>query len=161
MKSLLQRTFAMPFVIPTLPVLVVLLACVQPLLADEFMDISDIKECRMIEAKAERLLCYDTVVDGGVFNEQQLQQVQAENFGSNKKEVDISVDILTVTIVRVQKDAYGIHYFYTSDGKVWKQGTRGSWSLKPPFEAELKSGVLGSFFLVAKDSHSIRVKRVK
>ena len=139
----------------------VLLVLLSPLMADEFENISDFKECRVIEAKAERLLCYDTVADGGVFNEQQLQQVQKENFGIKEEQSNVSVDQLTVTIVRVSKSATGIHYFYTADGAAWKQSNGRKWSVKAPFEAEIKSGMLGSFFLAIEGGKSTRVKRVK
>lgn len=75
---------------------------VQPLLADEPINVSDFKGCRLIKAKSERLLCYDTIADGGIFDNQKLQQVQVDNFGSAKKEIDVSVDRLTVSIVRNQ-----------------------------------------------------------
>jgi hypothetical protein len=55
-----------------------------PLWADELINITDVNGCRAISGDAERLACYDTVSRGGVFNEQQLKQVQIEQFGSNK-----------------------------------------------------------------------------
>jgi len=161
MKSLQQRIVAVPFIRSLLLGLVAPQMLMQPLLADEFKNISDIKECRAIAAKAERLLCYDTVADGGVFDEQKLQQVQIENFGSEKTQPDISVDQLTVTIVRVQKGSTGIYFFHTADGKAWKQSNRANWSLKVPFQAEIKAGALGSFFLVTEGGKSVRVKRVR
>ena len=75
--------------------------------------------------------------------------------------IDISADELSVTITRVKKDGSGIHYFQTSDGQVWKQRNAGAWSLKVPFEAEIKKGMMGSFFLVNEGGKSTRVKRVK
>ncbi len=168
---------------------VLMLVLIQSLMADEFTNVSDVKGCRVIEARAERLLCYDTVVDGGVFNEQKLKQVQVESFGSSKmtrgkpaatvagsgagakvKPVtpvapgsgkDSSVDRLAVTIIRSKKDARGYFYFQTSDGQVWKQQNSGNWTLKPPFEAEIKEGMLGSFFLMIEGGKSTRVKRVR
>lgn len=162
MNSLQQRITVVPFISAALLGLVATLLSAQPLRADELTNVSDFKECRAIKATAERLLCYDTIADGGIFNEQQLRQVQVENFGSKEKEAEISVDKLTVSVVRIQKDANGLRYFQTSDGQVWKQKERGKWNSKAPFEAEIKSGMLGSFFLVAVESgRSIRVKRVK
>ena len=191
MKSLLQR-------------LVVLLCVSQifvlPVLADELINISDIKGCRAISGDTERLACYDTVIDGGVFNEQKLKQVQVESFGSSslRKEkapvapapvteagtasaagtgtaaaetetvsepkaagIDTSVDRLSVTITRVKKDGSGIHYFLTSDGQVWKQRNASGWSAEVPFDAEIKKGLMSSFFLVNEGGKSTRVKRVK
>lgn len=139
----------------------IMLLFLQAVMADTAVNVSDIKGCRVIEANAERLLCYDTVADGGIFNQQQLEQVQRENFGSKETKPEISVDRLSVTIVRMQKDAAGLRYFYTSDGQVWKQKDRGGWSSEIPFEAELKSGLMGSFFMVSESGRSIRVKRVR
>jgi hypothetical protein len=134
----------------------------QPVLADTPVNVKDITKCRVIDGKAERLLCYDTIADGGVFNEQQLQQVRVENFGSKKKASNLSVDELTVSITRIQKDVNGLRYFQTSDGQVWKQQNMGSWSSKVPFDAEIKAGTLGSFFLKEKGGkRSIKVKRIK
>jgi len=73
----------------------------------------------------------------------------------------ISVDNLNVTIVRTQKDRMNIYYFQTSAGQVWKQQESDPWNIKPPFEAEIKAGVLGSFFLVHEGGVSTRVKRVR
>ena len=138
-----------------------LLVLVQPLLADEFVNISDFKECRAIEAAAERLVCYDTIADGGVFNEQQLEKVRKEHFGNKERPEEVSIEQLTVSIVEVKKSATGVHYFYTADGAAWRQSTSGRWTQKAPFEAEIKTGVMGSFFLVSEKGKSVRVKRVR
>jgi len=162
MKSLLQRNLAIPLASLILLSVLATHTFVAPLRADELIDVRNIEECRAIKAKAERLLCYDTIIDGGIFNEQQLLQVQVENFGSTEKQADISVDRVIVSIERIQKETNGFRYFYTSDGQVWKQKNMERWNSKPPFEAEIKSGILGSFFLVAVGtSHSVRVKRVR
>ena len=199
MKSLLQRIVTVPFLNPLLIGLCASQIFALPLLADEFTNISDIKGCRAITGDTERRACYDTIIDGGIFNEQILKQVQVESFGSSslRKEkppaapapatesgtvaaesgtsaagtgtvseapaaaIDTSVDRLMVTITRVKKDGSGIHYFQTSDGQVWKQRNAGGWSSKVPFEAEIKKGLMSSFFLVNEGGKSTRVKRVK
>jgi hypothetical protein len=133
---------------------------VQPLLADEYINVTDFRDCRAIKGKAERLLCYDTIADGGVFDIQQVRQVQQETFGAKEREPDISIDTLNVTIERVEKDN-NKRYFYTAGGQIWKQQNPGNYPSKVPFEAEIKSGVMGSFFLVNESGRGIRVKRVK
>ena len=128
--------------------------------ADEVSGISDFKECRAITVNARRLLCYDTIADGGIYREEQWQEVQRESFGTKSADDDTSVESLTVTIVRIQKGRT-THYFHTADGALWKQTGRGAWNLPVPFEAELREGVLGSYFLVTEGGKSTRVKRVK
>jgi hypothetical protein len=161
MKSLHQRIIAVSIVRLLLLGPVVLLMLPQSLLADEFTNISDVRDCRAIAAKAERLLCYDTITDGGVFKEQQVQQVQKEKFGSKEEPPDVSIDRLAVSIVRVKKSATGVHYFYTADGAIWAQSNSRKWSLKAPFQAKINKGVMGSFFLVSEGGKSVRVKRVQ
>ena len=133
-------------------------ALTQSALADESAEVDAVSDCRAISGDAERLLCYDTVVDGGIFNQ---RQAETENFGVNKSQPDSSVEMLVVTIVRVQKSGSGIHYFHTADEQIWKQVNRGNWSLDVPFQAEIKSGLMGSFFLVTEGGKSTRVKRVQ
>ena len=195
MKSLLQKIVTVAFLPTLLLSLGVSQMLVLPVQADEFTNISDIKGCRAIKGEAERLVCYDTVSGGGIFNEQQLKKVQTEEFGSQtmRKEpvpvtapppasasasavapatasaaspepatgTEISVDRLNVTIVRSTKDRNGFHYFQTSGGQVWKQKNASGWSLTVPFDAEIKAGVFGSFFLVNEGGKSTRVKRVR
>lgn len=161
-KPLQQGIVVVPRIGSVLKILMLTHVLVQPLLADELMNVSDFKECRVIKAKSERLLCYDTIADGGIFDNQKLQQEQVDNFGSTKKEIDVSVDSLTVSIVRIQKDTYDHLLLHTSDGQVWKQQSTSKLNLKAPFEAKIEPGSLGSFFLVTEDgNHQIRVKRVR
>ena len=132
-----------------------------PVSADEFVSASAPSECRPIEVDAERLLCYDTVADGGVYNRQRLEEVQKEKFGSKESSSEISVDEIEVTIVKIQKSASGKYYFHIDDGSVWKQSGRGKWNMAVPLQANLKAGALGSFFLVTEGGKSTRVKRVR
>ena len=209
MKSLLQKIFTTPFSGTLLLGLCLSQMLVFPIWADEVTNVSDIKGCRAIKGEAERLRCYDTVSDGGIFNEEKLKQVRVEEFGAQKMQkppepepepapsaepepapsatpktvtaqesapesapepakapepetgAAISVDRLSVTIVRSQKDNRGFVYFQTSDGQVWKQQNAGGWSLTVPYDAVIKTGVFGSFFLVNEGGKSTRVKRVK
>ena len=199
MKSLLHKVISVPFLGTLFLSMGASQMLVLPLLADELINISDVKGCRAIKGETERLACYDTVSGGGIFNEQKLKEVQAEEFGSRSmkpapqpipepppvvaidpgaeatKEIapkqetapepatgkSISIDRLNVTIVRSQKDGMNIHYFQTSEGQVWKQQEALRWNLKAPYEAEIKAGVLGSYFLVHEGGKSTRVKRVR
>lgn len=82
MKSLLQKVVAVPFFGTLLIGLSVSQIFMLPVLADELVNITDIKGCRGIKSDIERLSCYDTVNDGGVFNEQKQREVRVEDFGS-------------------------------------------------------------------------------
>lgn len=193
MKTMLSKVITVPFLGTLFLSMGTSQMLVSPLSAEELINISDIKGCRAIEGETERLACYDTVSGGGIFNEQKLKQVQAEEFGSSKMKSApqpqpepspslaadpaagatqetapkpatgkaISVDTLNVTIVRIQKDSQNIYFYQTSDGQVWKQQEADPWNIKPPFEAEIKTGLLGSFFLVHEGGVSTRVKRVR
>jgi len=73
----------------------------------------------------------------------------------------ISVDQIQVTVIRMQKDGAGHHYFQTSDNQVWKQEDAKRWSTAVPFDAKIEKGMMGSFFLVSESGKSTRVKRVR
>lgn len=143
------------------PAILVLPLLSPPSMADEPMNVTKAEQCRAIADSSDRLLCYDTVVDGGVFNEQKADQAKRESFGITKKEPENTPDRITVTIVRIQDAAAGVQYFYTADGAIWQKNDRGQWHLDVPFDAELKSGALGSFFLVTDGGKSARVKRIR
>ena len=82
MKSLLQKAMVLPFLGSLFLGLGVSQVLISPLQADEIVNIDDVKDCRRIGGDTERLSCYDTVIDGGIFNEQKLRQVQVDEFGS-------------------------------------------------------------------------------
>jgi len=191
MKFLFQKLTSGVYSGVLLTGMVVSQVCVMPVMADEAVNISDIKGCSKIAGDVERLSCYDTVSAGGVFNEQKLREVQVEEFGSEtmpkeqspavtrsletttspkavpapvaaqEDKKEVSADRLDVTIVRVKKGVGGIHYFQTSEGQVWKQQNATRWSTAVPFEAKIEKGMMNSFFLVNEGGKSTRVKRVK
>lgn len=83
MKYLVQKGKAIPMLKVFITGLVVSQIFVFPSQADELVNISDVKDCRVIRGDVERLSCYDTIIDGGIFNEQKLREVQVEEFGSD------------------------------------------------------------------------------
>jgi len=85
----------------------------------------------------------------------------AETRSSPPPQTKISVDEIQVTVVRIQKDGTGHHYFQTSDNQVWKQEDGRRWTTAAPFEAKIEKGMMGSFFLIVDGGKSTRVKRVK
>lgn len=157
MKGLLFKTIKVLF----LPVICVIAGSIQTVLADETIDISEFQGCRAIKGMAERLLCYDTIADGGVFNTQKLEEAQRETFGNKQQPSAISVDRVDVTIVKAQKDGTGRIYFFTEDGQVWKQQEVKRYSTSVPFEAKIESALMGSFFLVNDKGRGTRVERVR
>lgn len=205
MKSLLQKVVAVSFFSTLLISLSVSQVFMMPLWAEEPVNITDIKGCRGIQSDVERLTCYDTVNDGGIYNEQKQREVRVEEFGSEtmpKKPAPdpepapapapavaaespdtpvpepaskaapapevapaagtgVSANELDVTVVRLKKGNGGFYYFQTSEGQVWKQINARSWNLKAPFDARIKKGLLGTFFLVHDGGKSTRVKRVR
>ena len=213
MKPLLQKAMVVPFLGSLFLGLGTSQVLISPLQADEIVNIDNVKDCRRIGGDTERLSCYDTVIGGGIFNEQKLRQVQVEEFGSETMpkapapapvptpaptpapasapapavatgaavatapEVKpaavpeqetlpvagkgVSENKLDVTIVRLKKGNGAIYFFQTSEGQVWKQQSARSWNLKAPFDAKIKKGAMGSFFLVTEGGKSTRVKRVR
>jgi hypothetical protein len=196
MKFCLQKLVTIPFSGSLLLVLSLAPTFVSPIMAEELKNISDIQGCRAIKGEKDRLLCYDTVLDGGIFNEEKVEQRRVEEFGSEKMpkppaaqpepapapapvaevpaeaitekpaqastpKISDSGDRLAVRIVRSRKGNYGVHYFQTADGQVWKQQNASHWTDSAPYDATIKKGILGSYFLVTEGGKSTRIKRVK
>ena len=59
-----MKSFLKIAIRPLLCGIAVMLFALQPLQADEPVNVSDMKDCREFKADAERLLCYDTVANG-------------------------------------------------------------------------------------------------
>ena len=140
--------------------------------------ISTIGECRSIEQDPVRLVCYDTVSDGGIFTLKERRKAVAEQFGKadvrkEKPEKSAKVqddtdeqedaDSLEVEVVAVKKSKLGRLFFYTGDGQVWRQlGSEFIPKEATPYKAILKKGPIGSYSLVSvKLPKAVKVKRVK
>ena len=79
---MMKKFISVPFCSAFFTIIVLSPIYISPVLAEEKFNITDVKDCQGISGDAERLTCYDTVSRGGIFNEQQLKQVQVEQFGS-------------------------------------------------------------------------------
>jgi hypothetical protein len=199
MKPLLQKAMVVPFLRYLFLTLGMVQVFISPLQADEVMNIDKAEDCGKIKGDTERLACFDTVIKGGIFNEQILKQVQIDEFGASTMAKEpapapapatppasavattpqaqpsavpeqktepaategVSENRLDVTIVRLKKGNNSIYFFQTSDRQVWKQQNASKWNLKAPFEARIKKGAMGSYFLVTDGGLSTRIKRVK
>ena len=80
---MVQTNITKPMLSVLITGLVISQVFVFPLQAEELVNISDVKDCRVIRGDVERLTCYDTIIDGGIFNEQKLREVQVEEFGAD------------------------------------------------------------------------------
>ena len=83
MKPLLQKTMVVPFLRYLFLTLGMVQMFISPLQADELMNIDKVEDCGKIKGDKERLACFDTVINGGIFNEEILKQVQIDEFGAS------------------------------------------------------------------------------
>lgn len=150
-----SRHFSRPVAYPGLLVLLATLIPNGILLADEAVPHPLLESCRVIDSDTDRLACYDELVRKGSWD------APCNTAPSGVRESPSPAERTAVTVTRVQVSETKVRYFYLDNGQVWKQTDRGSWNIGVPFQAELKPGQFGSFFLVTEDGKSARVKRVK
>ncbi|HEX6999049.1 MAG TPA: hypothetical protein VF322_12980 [Gammaproteobacteria bacterium] len=84
---------------------------------------------------------------------------RAEDDGGRDEDAEEGREVVVVDVLGTQRPNVT---FVLDDGEVWRQtdGRRTRFD-DPPFEAEIRAGALGSFFLVPKDgARAIRVRRV-
>ncbi len=149
-----------------------------------------LRECALIDHDRQRLACYDQVlrprkIEAPVENpsvaetwEATRPQVPAESpptpavadktpviedtFGLEKKRIK-GTEVRNVTVTGFSKNAAGKYLFSTEDSQVWLQAD--SRRLRPyvvPFEAQIRSASMGSFFLKPMSSRvSVKVRRIK
>ena len=149
-----------PAILPSLLVSVTLVQSLPSRLshAEEPSDIAEFQECRAIATDARRLRCYDAIADGGVYREAGPEETGREDLDASA--IDDTPPVDRLNVVRIQKGENRVHYFHTADGVVWRQTGRGSWNLAVPFDAVIKKGALGSYFLVTEGGKATRVKRI-
>ena len=70
-------------------------------------------------------------------------------------------DSITVEVTRVSESAYGKMLLTTADGQVWRQTDQARARMpEVPFDAEIRSGASGSFFIQASSGgRAVRVRR--
>lgn len=145
--------YAMPYQV--FLALLVTITSTGPSFADDAPAHASPETCRAIAADADRLACYDELTRSDAWAAPcDLARHSAPDSGTPAERT-------SVMIVRIQISENKVRYFHTESGEVWKQTDRGSWNLAVPFQADLKPGRLGSFFLVTEGGKSARVKRVK
>ncbi len=89
-------------------------------------------------------------------------KTETEQFGLDKAQKNpdplTSIDVI---VVAVSKSAYGKLIFTTGSGQVWQQTDHGSPRYRQiPFEATLRKGAAGSFFIQPQSGGvAVRVKR--
>lgn len=150
-----RRLFADAMPYPVLLALLVTMTPAGPSSADERLAQVSPETCRAIEADADRLACYDELTQSDAW------AAPCDQAGHSAPDSWTPAERTSVTIVRIQISESKVRYFHTENGEVWRQTDRGSWNLAVPFQADLKPGRLGSFFLVTEGGKSARVKRVK
>lgn len=129
-------------------------------------------KCVDVRKSKKRLQCYDTVLQEQhpeMFKklETARKEEQLEEFGSprsatrSKEEEELKQ--VDVVIIENAKSRNGKWLLVTERGQIWRQvGDKSFYLRKKPFNARLKKGTLGSFFLVITGTkRSYRVKRVK
>ncbi|WP_025821296.1 hypothetical protein [Shewanella marina] len=134
--------------------------------------INSLQDCRQINDKLERLVCYDNLADAQQVNPQAQATIVAtppavvaskpENtFGVIPKPIE-KVDKIELTISKVNKNPYGALRLYFENGQVWKQTDTRSFRLKSGDKVYIERAALGSFLLgIDGRNTTIRVKRVE
>jgi hypothetical protein len=84
-----------------------------------------------------------------------------ENFGLKEKRPVEDATTMRVTVTSVRKSLRNMLIFETENGQVWQQTDQRTVRYEDtPFEADIRPGSMGSFFLKPESgSMSIRVRR--
>lgn len=131
-------------------------------------------KCADVKKSKRRLECYDTVLKAlhpAMFKkiEAATKKEQREDFGAptpaaGSKDSE-KLKLLKVVIVDFSRTSHGKWVLTTEGGQIWRQADNqglSPFAPKRPFNASIKRGALGSYYLVIEGSkRSIRVKRLK
>ncbi len=122
------------------------------------------KDCTQIDNAAIRLKCYDAFANGGVYTPEAAQKDLIDTIGKPteiEQAKQDTPDEVSVEIVRMWHNPYGMSRFRTSDGQVWRQTSGNSMRLRDaPFKAVIKKGFGSSYYLSPEGtSRSVNVRR--
>ena len=131
--------------------------------AEDGQEYATFKDCLGIKDKAVRFVCYETFAKGQVFSQKKAVVEQKKAFGTGKQTTIDTMQVLTVSIVKLNETAAGSLFFTTSEGQIWKKKSRGRFRKVPvPFEATIKKKLMGGYLLSPVGSKAaVTVSRVK
>jgi hypothetical protein len=160
----------------------------QPVLAQDNALESLLKQCAGIDHDRQRLSCYDQVLRPAKLDQPEPRPAAEawettepvtpapaaaavaveeeppppDNFGLREKESRETV-VRSVTVTGISKNLTDKFLFRTEDDQVWIQiDTRSVRYDEVPFEAEIRTAALGSFFLKSLSSGvSVKVRRIR
>lgn len=120
------------------------------------------KDCINLENASVRLKCYDAFANGEIYSPEIAEKDLIDTIGKPSSGDD-SPDEVTVEIIRMWQNPYGMSRFRTSDGQVWHQTSGNSMRLRDaPFKAIIKKGFGSSYYLSPEGtSRSVNVRRNK
>ena len=131
-------------------------------------------KCADVKKSKRRLECYDTVLKAqhpAMFEKMEAaaKKEQTEEFGARTPAAGSKgsekLNLLKVVIVDFSRTSHGKWILTTDSGQIWRQSDNqglAPFAPKRPFNASIKRGALGSFYLVIEGSkRSIKVKRLK
>lgn len=143
-----------------------------------------LRNCRSLDADAERLRCYDELVDerlpgttsAGVVTTDEEVTVDAEgaeeispeigeetneDFGLEHRQRD-GAEVMSAIVAEVHSGPFDRLVIRLSNDQIWQQVNTGRFRMERGQKVVIRRGVLNSFFLHTEGSNrEIRVKRVR
>ena len=116
-----------------------------------------LQQCRSIEGQLQRLTCYDkidtatsTITSPPQAKTAEVTQTPAADFGLERKKVEQqtkALDNLSLELKSATTNKLGLLIFTFTNGQVWRQATKESFSVKGGGAFEVERGMLGAFYL--------------